>query len=495
MRRLFLYLVTTLMCVVTLRAQTQKTPEQIVAGSGPSVVLLVRELEPSGIGLGTGFFVAPDLIVTNLHVVSGSTRVYAKLTDESVLDSDTLYAFDAENDIAILRLSSPQQHVRPLPLGDSDTVKQGQSIVVISNPKGILENTVSNGLVSAVRKVSQAHTLFQISAPVSPGSSGGPVFDSYGKVVAVIVGTIMEGQNLNFAVPTFYVKELLAHPKGVRLAELVVRQPEDVSGAAPREQDLSGSWASTFADQIMSGKVYFNLVQSQDGMVAGTYTSSEGGGGTISGRLEGKALRFELRQSIKDCPGSFRGVAAMEGDKGVGTYSGSDCQGDHGTGTVTLARTGGEAHPPAVATKAEATKPVIQYGSEYELRGTRTAYVYTEQDWEVRQNIMKNLQKYKHITVVEDAAAADIILVFGASSFSLGSYTYVWQDTYGNIHSTTTPQEGILGVGFAVKVVPPNTIRIVWQFEDTRTTLFERRPSTNFARNFIKVLEKVEGRK
>ena len=472
--------------------QVELTPQRIASESGGSVALIVSEPSPDALGLGTGFFVAPDLVVTNFHVVEGSGRLFVKTSGGPFLESDTIHAFDEERDLAVIKLPNPQA-VRPLRIGNSDSVKQGESIVVISNPKGIFENTVSNGLVSAIRKRSATFAEFQISAPISLGSSGGPVFNSKGEVIAVVVSIVRGAQNLNFAIPVNYVKDLLAHPKPTPLAALPKRpgpEPE-----APATANVDGSWVATIADEISSGKLYFNLVQLKDGQISGTYTSSQGGGGTISGSLNGNTLYFRLRQSVKDCPGQFEGVVAVESDRGIGNYTGHDCFGDHGTGSATLSRNTGEAPAPQPTAQSKPPDPITEYGRPAELRDVRTVYVYTGDDLEVRQNIIKSLLKYRGISVVEEPVAADVILVYGADAFSMGTFTHIWQGADGDVYGTTRPRTGVAGEGFAAKFKLPNTMRIVWQFSDTRTTLYERRPSTNFARNFIKILKEVRGEK
>src|SRR5207302_1030236 len=105
---------------------------------------------------------------------------------------------DEKKDLAILKVISSD--VRALKLGDSDKVAIGSSIVVMGNPEG-LEKSVTNGLVSGLRTIEENQKLFQISAPISHGSSGGPVFDDNGQVIGVVVAFLKDGQNLNFAIP------------------------------------------------------------------------------------------------------------------------------------------------------------------------------------------------------------------------------------------------------------------------------------------------------
>jgi hypothetical protein len=91
------------------------------------------------------------------------------------------------------------------------SVEIGDPVYAVGNPEG-WEGTFSQGLVSGIRHV-DADTILQITAPISPGSSGGPVLNSQGSVVGIAVATFTEGQNLNFAVPVVYLAALLRDAK------------------------------------------------------------------------------------------------------------------------------------------------------------------------------------------------------------------------------------------------------------------------------------------
>jgi len=103
-----------------------------------------------------------------------------------------------------------------LPLGDSDQVRPGDSVLAIGHPLG-LEDTVSNGLISAVREVHAGLQVLQISAPIAPGSSGGPLFNERGEVIGVATAVSTTGQNLNFGLPSKYVVDLVAHPHPISM--------------------------------------------------------------------------------------------------------------------------------------------------------------------------------------------------------------------------------------------------------------------------------------
>ena len=149
-----------------------------------------------------------NLIATNFHVIEGATRGTAKLVgQETEYTIEGVTALDENHDLAILQVSS--SGVQPLPLGDSDTVEIGDTVYVAGNPKGFLEGTFSDGIISGVRGSVGAKRL-QMTAPISPGSSGGPVLNDNGKVIGVSFATFHGGQNLNFVIPSNYLKELLA---------------------------------------------------------------------------------------------------------------------------------------------------------------------------------------------------------------------------------------------------------------------------------------------
>ena len=109
------------------------------------------------------------------------------------------------NDLAILKVAA--YGIKPLSLGDSDAVRVGETVYVAGNPKG-LEGTLSNGIISSLRDKDTKGRL-QMTAPISPGSSGGPVLNRKGEVIGVSFMTLQGGQNLNFAIPSKYLKKLI----------------------------------------------------------------------------------------------------------------------------------------------------------------------------------------------------------------------------------------------------------------------------------------------
>lgn len=182
------------------------TAQEIAKRAFASTVLLLME-DNNGqlLSIGSGFFVRDGVIASNLHVVQGASRGYAKLVGrQGKSEIEGVIAFDLKHDLVVLKVSigGPPE----LSLGSSESVEIGDTVYAVGNPRG-LEGTFSQGIVSGIRGDKQ---LLQITAPISPGSSGGPVLNSRGEVIGVSVGVFEGGQNLNFAIASAYLKALLA---------------------------------------------------------------------------------------------------------------------------------------------------------------------------------------------------------------------------------------------------------------------------------------------
>ena len=169
------------------------------------------------VGIGTGFLVTESgRIATNLHVIAGGGVLKVRLSDGTEHIVPRVVAVDPQRDLAIIEIDAPGK-LPTLPLGNSDIVMPGDSVVVIGNPMR-LDFTVSDGLISSVRPI-ENDVILQISAPISQGSSGGPLFNSYGEVIGVATMVSSEGQNLNFGVPINYLRPLLEHEGSESVAE------------------------------------------------------------------------------------------------------------------------------------------------------------------------------------------------------------------------------------------------------------------------------------
>jgi S1-C subfamily serine protease len=191
---------------------------ELAARISPSVVHL-SILDGAGRerGTGTGFFVSATWIATNEHVIGDAEQVTATLPDGRVLPVLGLVAADRDQDVAIIEVAAGELPPA-LPLGGSADLRQGDEVVVIGSPHG-LAGTLSTGIVSALRGTgldagsdyrSARSWAIQITAAVSPGSSGSPIMTRDGTVVAVAVGIVGRGGSIGFGVPIEHVEELLA---------------------------------------------------------------------------------------------------------------------------------------------------------------------------------------------------------------------------------------------------------------------------------------------
>ena len=159
--------------------------------------------------IGEWLFIEGGLIATNYHVIKDAKRGIAKLVgQEKEFAIDGYVAIDKERDLAILKVTG--LHAPALPLGNSDNVQVGETVYAVGNPRG-LEGTFSPGAVSSIRPEGNAvirGKILQITAPISPGSSGGAVLNSRSQVIGIAVATRVDGQNLNFAIPSNYLDDL-----------------------------------------------------------------------------------------------------------------------------------------------------------------------------------------------------------------------------------------------------------------------------------------------
>jgi hypothetical protein len=203
------------------------TPADIAAHALPAVVTI-----RTARSLGTGFIVRGDgWIATNLHVlVGGGARVVVALRDGRELPIVELLAASPEHDLALVRVDA--RGLPALALGNSDAMRPGDPVVAIGNPMG-LEATVSNGLVSARRKVEGLEVL-QVSAPIAPGSSGGPLFNERGEVIGVATALLTGGQNLAFGVPVSYLAPMIDQPAPMPFAEFAALIAHVHDATAPK---------------------------------------------------------------------------------------------------------------------------------------------------------------------------------------------------------------------------------------------------------------------
>ncbi len=219
-------------------------------------VLVTFDANGEPLSQGTAFFVRADgVALTCHHVLSDAASALVRMDNGALFPVEGLLASDPVRDLALLKVAG--KDLPTLALGDSSTISPGQRVVAITAPEG-LGNTIADGLVSAVREL-PAGPLVQLTVPLSPGSSGGPIFDLPGRVVAVAAAVLTEGQALNFAIPINDAKPLLA-------------QPGTLTRLAPAEQpaDLE-DWLRQRPSSPRGARAYDLWLQGMDARLDGRY--------------------------------------------------------------------------------------------------------------------------------------------------------------------------------------------------------------------------------
>src|SRR6218665_3680563 len=183
----------------------QAATEIAKAGIESTVSIVALDKISQPLAYGSGFIIDDETIVTNVHVIEGCSSVYVLLNRQEKKYSVSGYvAIDRTNDLVILKASG--LYGAKLTLGSETFPEIGEKIYAIGNPKG-LNGTFSEGIISGIRSFA-ANQVLQITAPISPGSSGGPILNSAGQVVGIAFASFSAGQNLNLAIPVKYLSNL-----------------------------------------------------------------------------------------------------------------------------------------------------------------------------------------------------------------------------------------------------------------------------------------------
>ncbi len=174
------------------------SPSEIYKKSISSVVELEVLTNDGDLVIGSGFFVYSGILITNYHVIEGATDIRVYTSDGYEYTVETILGYDKDLDIAWLSIDAVTDHLRTY-YGD---VAAGDKVYALGSSQG-LTGTISDGIISAASRVSNGVNYIQTSAPISGGNSGGPLINAYGEVVGVNTFTLINGQNLNFAVEVF----------------------------------------------------------------------------------------------------------------------------------------------------------------------------------------------------------------------------------------------------------------------------------------------------
>ena len=250
-----------MVCIIAVGSTVAKADEKLVdlvKKVKPSVVLISTfDKDNKPIAQGSGFFIDnKGRLITNHHVIEGAYSATIKTSTGKEYPVQGIVAKDTEADIVKLVVNLPDANMTFLNLCEN-LPSEGEDIFVIGNPLG-LESTVSSGIVSAVRDIPAFGKIFQITAPVSSGSSGSPVINSKGEVIGIATLIFTEGQNLNFAIPSEKILALKETAK-IPLLEEYTAGTTDVNDAKKLlykgvDKYLEKNWtaALTYFQQVVA---------------------------------------------------------------------------------------------------------------------------------------------------------------------------------------------------------------------------------------------------
>ena len=188
-------------CLLLFQGNVQRKADRVV-------YLEMFDKRKNLLGSGSGFFIEDGkTLVTNYHVIEGAYEIMVSTADSSESTKATkVLAYDKHADLAILQCNS-DLGVKPLRLADSDYAKRGDKVFAVGYPLG-LANTMSDGIISSRYYDEYNVDVIQITAAISPGSSGGALLNSRGSVIGVTSAYYADGQNLNIAIASNTVQKL-----------------------------------------------------------------------------------------------------------------------------------------------------------------------------------------------------------------------------------------------------------------------------------------------
>jgi S1-C subfamily serine protease len=280
-------------------------PTVIYERSHQSVVIIISaDKDAKPIGQGSGFIVSKNRVVTNHHVIDGSAGVLVVFADGATSVVEGIAADSPTRDITILSVDTG---TRPtLKFGDELSMRQGDAVYAVGAPRG-LELSITNGIISGFRHIDEEF-MIQNTAPIAPGSSGGPLFDGEGRVIGVTTSLLVDSPGIYFSIGVGDVRRLLRAPN-VLLAPLQGRSAKNesvTSASVPSTKptasldDMNGTYRGTVRNSTAGISAKFSIFVRREGETIRGCMSVQRplyGSGSLRGSVAGDGIVFTASSS------------------------------------------------------------------------------------------------------------------------------------------------------------------------------------------------------
>jgi S1-C subfamily serine protease len=289
----------------------QVSPADIYERTHSSVVVvIVRDANAKPISQGSGFIVRKNRIVTNHHVIENAATALIIFADGNSQEVEGLAADSPPRDLAILVVNTGSRPA--LKLGDELAVRQGDSVYALGAPEG-LELSLTNGILSGFRDVEDKFFL-QTTAPIAHGSSGGPLFDSLGRVIGVTTAFLSDSPGIYFSIGAKDVSRLLRAPSAVivPLASTSINPPT-IADSSPEIAEFAAQIGQYITEKGLTGRAKVQANGNTFAMI-----------GKLRPAEHGALLKF-----LRDAPASVRMVDYIEYDGATVAEDGHDADGGH----------------------------------------------------------------------------------------------------------------------------------------------------------------------
>lgn len=285
-------------------SQTTLTVEEIAKNSSSVVLIKTFDGRGQALGLGSGFVIKESgIIATNYHVINGASSATVNFENGASFKVSYIKGYDIDRDVAALQIDA--SGLKALPLADSTNNVLGEKVVAIGNPLG-LQNTISDGIISSLNRSVDGNNFIQTSAPISHGSSGGPLFNMEGEVIGINSAGFSDGQNLNLAIPISEAKSVFNKNLTVTLTNLNSTSAYSGGSAGKMTDDqfanyiFSNYGSRTVGNYTIRPSEVKTFILESDGTICFNLMFDEYGFSDFAGALE-DGYDSDLEDWLYDC--------------------------------------------------------------------------------------------------------------------------------------------------------------------------------------------------